>query len=149
MEEKQIKTVKNWLEPKSIRDIQIFIRFANFYHQFIHKFSRIVAPRTSILKILGSEILSVLQTSKNEVLSRKNNYIESGKDNNNNKTVRKNGGTSYLTPKAKIAFAKWKKAFIKALILYHFQPNWYIWIEIDVSGYAIGGVISQLTLEIE
>ena len=37
--------------------------------------------------------------------------------------------------------------FLKALILYHFNPECYIQIETDVSGYAIGRVLSQLTLD--
>ena len=35
MEEKKIDAVKNWLEPKSVRDIQVFLGFANFYCRFI------------------------------------------------------------------------------------------------------------------
>ena len=31
MEDKRIKAVRNWSEPKSIRNIQVFIGFANFY----------------------------------------------------------------------------------------------------------------------
>ncbi len=30
--------ILNWRELKSIRDIQIFFRFANFYHSFIKSF---------------------------------------------------------------------------------------------------------------
>lgn len=50
MEDKRIEAVKNWLEPQSVRDIQVFIRFANFYRRFIQGFSRIAAPLTSMLK---------------------------------------------------------------------------------------------------
>ena len=32
---KQIEAVKNWLEPKLIGDIQVFLGFANFYWRFI------------------------------------------------------------------------------------------------------------------
>ena len=35
MEEERIDAVKNWPEPKSIRDIQVFLDFANFYCRFI------------------------------------------------------------------------------------------------------------------
>ena len=35
--------------------------------------------------------------------------------------------------------------FLKAPILHHFDPERHIWIETDVSGYAIGGVLNQLT----
>ena len=31
IEDKKIEVVKNWPEPKSIRDIQVFLDFANFY----------------------------------------------------------------------------------------------------------------------
>ena len=31
IEEERINAVKAWPEPKSIRDIEVFIRFANFY----------------------------------------------------------------------------------------------------------------------
>ena len=35
MEDERIKAVKTWPEPKSARDIQVFIGFANFYRRFI------------------------------------------------------------------------------------------------------------------
>ena len=54
MEDEQIKVVKNWTELTSVRDIQVFIGFANFYQRFIQGFSRIAAPFTSILKTTGS-----------------------------------------------------------------------------------------------
>ncbi len=31
MEEERIETVKNWPEPQLVRDIQVFLGFANFY----------------------------------------------------------------------------------------------------------------------
>ena len=31
MDDEQIEIVKNWPEPTSVRDIQVFIGFANFY----------------------------------------------------------------------------------------------------------------------
>ena len=49
MEEKRIDVTKNWPEPKSIRDIQVFLGFANFYRCFIQGFSRIAALFTSML----------------------------------------------------------------------------------------------------
>ena len=35
IEDKQIKVVKNWSESKSMRDIQVFLSFVNFYGRFI------------------------------------------------------------------------------------------------------------------
>ena len=54
---------------------------------------------------------------------------------------------NFLTPKAKLAFTKLRQAFVKAPILHHFNPECHIQIEIDESGYAIGEVLSQLTLD--
>ena len=50
MEAERIEVVKDWPEPKSVRDIQVFLGFANFYWRFIQGFSRIAAPLTSMLK---------------------------------------------------------------------------------------------------
>ena len=35
IKDKQIKAVKNWFKLTLIRDIQVFIGFANFYQHFI------------------------------------------------------------------------------------------------------------------
>ena len=53
--------------------------------------------------------------------------------------------SNYLTPDAKRAFDQLRQAFTKAPILQHFDPEQYIRVETDASGYAIGGVLSQLT----
>ncbi len=50
MEEEKIEAVKTWPEPKSVRDIQVFLGFANFYRRFIKKVSRIANPPTSMLR---------------------------------------------------------------------------------------------------
>ena len=51
----------------------------------------------------------------------------------------------FLTSTAKKNFPKLRQAFIKAPILHHFDPEQYIRIETNASGYAIGGILSQLT----
>ena len=56
-----------------------------------------------------------------------------------------NGATGYLTPDARRAFTQLRQAFTEAPILRHFDPECHIRIETDASGYAIGGVLSQLT----
>ncbi len=43
MEEERIEVVKAWPEPQSVRDIQVFFGFANFYRRFIKNFSKIAA----------------------------------------------------------------------------------------------------------
>ena len=53
-------------------------------------------------------------------------------------------GPSFLTSQARAAFNRLRLAFNKAPILWHFDLEYHIRIEIDVLGYAICGVLSQL-----
>ena len=55
------------------------------------------------------------------------------------------GEPTFLTCGTKETFNQLRQVFTKAPILRHFDPECHIWIETDVSGYAIGGVLSQLT----
>ena len=52
---------------------------------------------------------------------------------------------TFLIPSTKKAFNLLRQAFIKALILRHFDPKCHIQIETDPSSYAISEVLSQLT----
>ena len=56
-----------------------------------------------------------------------------------------NRAMGYLTPNARRVFIQMRQAFTKALILWHFNPECHIRIETNASGYAIGGVLIQLT----
>ena len=56
--------------------------------------------------------------------------------------------SNYLTLNAKKAFDQLRQAFTEAPILQHFDPEQYIRVETDVSGYAIGRVLSQLTNDV-
>ena len=58
MEEERIDDIKKWPEPESIRDIQIFIGFANFYRRSIKSFNRIAALLNGILKTTRSSVPS-------------------------------------------------------------------------------------------
>ena len=44
MEQEKIKVVKEWKTPTRVKDIKSFLRFTNFYRQFIHNFSHIAKP---------------------------------------------------------------------------------------------------------
>ena len=57
-----------------------------------------------------------------------------------------NKAIGYLTPNANKAYIQLKKNFIKALIFQYFDLQSHIWIKIDVSSYAVGKTLSQLTL---
>jgi len=44
MEQEKIKAVKEWKTPTKVKDVKSFLRFANFYRQFIHNFSHMAKP---------------------------------------------------------------------------------------------------------
>ena len=48
MSNDKIKIIQDWLEPKKVKDIQSFLGFANFYHQFIFNYSDIIISLTCL-----------------------------------------------------------------------------------------------------
>lgn len=50
MDRQRVETIELWPTPKTFRDIQVFIGFTNFYRRFIHQYSKIAGPLTSLLK---------------------------------------------------------------------------------------------------
>ena len=76
--------VRKWSEPKSIRDIQVFLGFANFYRRFIQVFSRI-----------ATSLISTLITTNKPALSRNNGSGSASSKNDNNKPAfKRNDGDS-------------------------------------------------------
>ena len=63
------------------------------------------------------------------------------------KTPKTSSISNFLPFEAKLVFLRLKQAFTEVSILYDFDPERYIRIEIDASGYAISGILSQLILE--
>jgi hypothetical protein len=48
MDPKKIQAVMDWLTPKTVRDVQCFIGFANFYQIFIKNYSQVAALLTRL-----------------------------------------------------------------------------------------------------
>ena len=152
IEDERIEVVRNWPEPKSVRDIQVFIGFANFYQRFIRGFSRIVTPLTSMLKMTGSLDLAKRDNDNEVVGGGSDKNLSKSKKSKNTKfgiqtRIRATGEPTFLTPGAREAFNQLKQAFTEALILRHFDLECHIRIETDASGYAIGRVLSQITFD--
>ena len=149
MEEERIDTVKKWLEPQSVRDIQVFIGFANFYRRFIKGFNRIAALLTAMLKKTGSSVVTASRVDDNEVVSSRgagrSDASKKSAKSKRMKSVHNLEKSKFLTSKAKEAFNRLRQAFTKAPILRHFDLECHILIETYASGYAIRGVLSQLT----
>ena len=93
--------------------------------------------------------LSKSGKSKSEKTSKSWNSAKSGKKSSKSGNLTNfdatEDGPKFLTPDARTAFNRLRLAFTEAPILWHFDPECHIRIETDASGYAIGGVLSQLT----
>jgi len=48
MEKEKVEAVQNWTTPTTIKDIEKFLGFANFYRRFIKNFSMIAAPLNAL-----------------------------------------------------------------------------------------------------
>ncbi len=57
IEEEGIEVIKDLPELQLVRDIQVFLSFANFYKRFIKNFNRIAAPLISILRTTDDDDL--------------------------------------------------------------------------------------------
>jgi hypothetical protein len=50
MDPAKVATVQEWPEPQNVKDVQSFLRFANFYRRFVKGYSQIVAPMTRLTR---------------------------------------------------------------------------------------------------
>ena len=50
MDQDRVRTIAEWPEPRSVKEVQSFLGFANFYRNFIPQFSRISAPLSELTK---------------------------------------------------------------------------------------------------
>ena len=50
MEKEKVQEVVDWLIPKSVKDVQKFLGFANYYKQFVKDFARVIKPLYKIIR---------------------------------------------------------------------------------------------------
>ena len=48
MQDEKVATIRDWEDPKNVKDVQSFLGFANFYRRFIFNYSKVVAPMTQL-----------------------------------------------------------------------------------------------------
>ncbi len=53
----KIQAVTEWPQPSTIKELQRFLGFANFYRHFIRNYSMIASPFTSLLKGKPSKLM--------------------------------------------------------------------------------------------
>ncbi len=46
----KINSIRTWLELKTLRKLQVFLRFANFYRRFVKYYAKIIQALTKLLK---------------------------------------------------------------------------------------------------
>ena len=50
MDLKKITTIKNWKVPINIKEVQAFLKLANYYRKFILRFKHITLPLINLTK---------------------------------------------------------------------------------------------------
>ena len=48
MDPKKVSAILDWPTPKSVKDVQSFLGFSNFYKKFINNYSSIATPLTAL-----------------------------------------------------------------------------------------------------
>ncbi len=113
MEEDRISTILNWPEPESVREVQSFLGFANFYRRFVKGFSRLAHSLTDTTE-------GAAQRKKKDLALRKEDL---------------------LTPEALRYYQQVIATFSNSPFLVHFDAKRPIRLETDALGYAISGIL--------
>jgi len=125
MESDRISTIEDWPTPKSIRDVQVLLRFTNFYRKFIRKYAKVTLPLTELLNKADKAGESP------EGRPRRQKSENRGKD------------KWEWTRQDELRFRKLKRTFTEAPILQHFNPAKPIILQTDASGFAIAAILNQ------
>ena len=51
MDPSKVKAIKEWKQPRCLKDVQAFLGFANFYRRFIKGYSQLAAPLSNLTKM--------------------------------------------------------------------------------------------------
>ncbi len=57
MDEKKVQAVLDWPQPQTVKELQRFLGFANFYRRFIRNFSSVASPLTAMTKRSASRLM--------------------------------------------------------------------------------------------
>ena len=116
----RVETIQDWPEPKTVRDIRIFIGFMNYYRRFIEGFSKLALPLTKLTRKAPNAAKGGRMQRKEE--SQALDIGQEGRE----------------------SFRALKDAFLQVPILAHFERDRKTKVEVDASGGAISGILSQL-----
>jgi len=74
MSPNKIKDVLDWPEPKSVKDVQSFLGFTNFYRRFIKGYSRITTPLSELTKKAAQKVFTLSATAREAFLELKRRF---------------------------------------------------------------------------
>src|SRR5258706_9551396 len=125
MDPAKIEAILEWETPNSVKDVQCFLGFANFYRRFIHKYSNLCQPLFNLLrKPENQENITLEPTEKNP-------------------KSKKITAPFTWSPECEKVFNQLKNAFTTAPILRHFDPDLETILECDASDYVVSSILSQ------
>lgn len=75
MDYDKLHAIRDWPAPKSVKELQRFLGFANFYWHFIRDYSLITAPLTSMLKRMLRGLYRLEQQKKHSLTSRRHLHL--------------------------------------------------------------------------
>ena len=117
MDTEKVEAVQKWEAPSTVKEVQAFLGFANFYRQFISNFARKVKPLNKL-------------TKRTQYTTRKG--------------TKKIRYEAFEWNKAcQQVFKDLKRAFTTAPVLAHYDSLLETWVETDASDFVVAGVLSQ------
>ena len=94
--------------------------------------------------VSGSEAINLINR-KNQAKTTKSKILVKSKNHDFPKFRTEKAETGFFIPKARLSFIQLRQAFVEASIFHNFDPESYIRMETDASGYTIGGVLNPLS----
>src|SRR5258706_6173291 len=125
MDPTKVEAVLNWETPNSVKDVQCFLGFANFYRRFIHKYSNLCQPLFNLLRKPENQEHAKPENEKN---AKPNTKIT----------------TPFIwSPECENVFNQLKTAFTMASILRHFDLDFETILEYHALDYVVSNILSQ------
>ncbi|SMY27937.1 unnamed protein product [Zymoseptoria tritici ST99CH_1A5] len=123
MDPEKVAAVLAWETPTTVKDVQSFLGFANFYRRFVEKFSKVAVPLTALTRM---EPLDPNRDPDKKLPPSSTRYLP-----------------FEWNDACQRAFDDLKDRFTKALVLAYFTPGLETILETDALDFVTAAVLSQ------